>query len=284
MPGKKALLIGINYTSIPNITLRGCINDIVHIRCMLMDAYDYDGSNIVSLRDDIAGSSTQPTKNNILANMKQLAVQSSGLDEIWIHYSGHGTQLPDKIQASGYNDVIVPLDYSSNGFVTNHELYSVLKTFQCRTILCFDSCHDAAVCELPWSYQYNSPGKFTQIKNNTLAFANPNIFMFSGCRDTQTCADEFNKLEVQYEGAFTEALIACLRASHHNIGFMAFFQAICTYLANGGYSQIPVFSSSSQTPNLTFVRALTLYSSSPNPTATTNKQAVTGLMRSILYA
>jgi predicted RNA-binding protein with RPS1 domain len=50
---KKALLVGLNYTSTPQIQLRGCINDVVHISEVLMDGFDYDRSNIIQLRDDI---------------------------------------------------------------------------------------------------------------------------------------------------------------------------------------------------------------------------------------
>ena len=90
---KKALLIGINYKSIPSISLNGCIDDTINMRNMLIDAYGYDNSNIVMLRDDNPNLFIPPTKNNIMQQLQRLALQSSNLEEIWIHYSGHGSQI-----------------------------------------------------------------------------------------------------------------------------------------------------------------------------------------------
>jgi len=39
---KKALLIGIDYIKNPEYYLRGCINDVIVVRNMLIDAYDYN--------------------------------------------------------------------------------------------------------------------------------------------------------------------------------------------------------------------------------------------------
>jgi len=279
MANKKALLIGINYTSVPKIRLNGCIDDIINMKNMLLDAYDYDGSNITMLRDDLP-TAQQPTRANILKNLKALAAQSANLAEVWIHYSGHGSRVPNKSQSSGYDNLIVPIDYAQNGFVMNNELYSIIKTIQCRTILLFDSCYDATVCNLPWSYQYISPGKFIQVNNNNFVFTNPNIFMFSGSKDNQPSSDMYDAEDRDYEGVFTDAFVDCLRAGHHNISFMTLYENICVQIAKAGYPQVPVFSSSSKTPSLSFVRALSTYSI-PS-TQVSAKKTVAGAMRSVM--
>jgi len=51
---KKALLIGIDYIDVSGVSLKGCINDAINMRNMLIDAYDYEPENIVMLRDDDA--------------------------------------------------------------------------------------------------------------------------------------------------------------------------------------------------------------------------------------
>ena len=63
---KKALLIGIDYIKIPDITLNGCINDTINIKNSLIDAYDYDINNITMLRDDETRPVLQPTRENII--------------------------------------------------------------------------------------------------------------------------------------------------------------------------------------------------------------------------
>ena len=65
---KKALLIGINYLSIPANTLKGCINDIENMQEVLIGGLQYDSSNIVMMRDDLSGN-VVPTRQNILDHL-----------------------------------------------------------------------------------------------------------------------------------------------------------------------------------------------------------------------
>lgn len=246
---KKALLIGIDYISVPKITLNGCISDIINMKNMLIDAYDYDTNDIIMLRDDISDASTQPTKENIMNHLSVMQNASVNLDELWIHYSGHGSRIPDNSQNNVPDDVIIPIDYETKGLIINYELFSIIKNIKCRTILVFDCCHSATVCELPWSIQYDTVTSTTStIKNNDYIIENPNIFMFSGSKDDQTSADMFDIEDRESEGAFTDAFMDCLRNSHHNISCITLYKNICIHLSNGGFTQTPVFSSSSQNP------------------------------------
>jgi hypothetical protein len=254
---KKALLIGIDYTSIPSVALNGCIYDVININRMLVDAYDYRSANITVLRDDINNPTTLPTKANIMNNLISLASQSANLEEVWIHYSGHGSQIPDKNkdEISGYDSILVPLDYQSKGFIVDDDLLNIIKTFACKTILMFDSCHSGSVCDLPWSFQYVSPTNWIKTKNNSATINNPNIFMFSGCKDDQTSADAYFKSDKCAAGAFTNALITGLRYYRHNVSISNLYQYICNYLKSGGFTQLPILSTTTQTPNFTFQRA-----------------------------
>lgn len=246
---KKALLIGIDYISVPKLTLNGCISDIINMKNMLIDAYDYDVKDIIMLRDDILDASTQPTKENILNHLSMMQIASVNLDELWIHYSGHGSRIPDSSQNNIMDGVIIPIDYKTNGLIVNSDLYSIIKDIKCRTILLFDCCHGATICELPWSMLYDTVTSTTSIiKNNDYIIENPNIFMFSGSKDDQTSADMFDVEDRGYEGAFTDAFMDCLRDSRHNISCITLYENICIHLSNGGFAQTPVFSSSSQNP------------------------------------
>jgi len=69
----------------------------------------------------------------------------------------------------------------------------------------------------------------------------------SGCRDNETSADSFNSLD-QSSGAFTNALIECLRESHHTISILELYKNSCLYLLKDGYSQTPLLSSSNDDP------------------------------------
>lgn len=254
---KRALLIGINYTSIPEITLNGCIDDIVNMRNVLIDAYDYQSSNIVLLRDDIYEPTFQPTLTNIMNQLKRLAAQSSSKDEIWVHYSGHGSLLQkvNDTNPSHVDNILVPVDYPLKGFIREEDLLDVIRTIKCRAIFLFDCCHSGSMCDLPWSIQYNSPTSYSTIQNNTAVINNPDIYIFSGCKDNQTSADTYSDVLGQAVGAFTNAFIESLRKSRHNTSLLLLYRDICMKLANDGYTQVPVLSLSKVPNSFVLTRA-----------------------------
>lgn len=49
---KKRALLNEKRCNNPENTLNGCIDDIINVRNVLIDAYNYDVSNITMLRDD----------------------------------------------------------------------------------------------------------------------------------------------------------------------------------------------------------------------------------------
>lgn len=252
MSNKKALLIGCNYINTTN-QLNGCINDIIHVRNMLIDAYAYLPTNITMLRDDV--STILPTRANILNSLKLIIGQSSSLTEIIIHYSGHGTSLrdADSDELSGQDQAIVPLDYNRNGIISDDELFNIIKDAKCRLLLFFDSCHSGTVCDLQYSINYVNR-TFVRSTNNSKRVANPNIIMMSGCRDDQTSADSYSNLEDLAVGAFTNCLLETLRASNHNVDILRLYNDVCYNLSKAGFSQIPILSCSSYMPTYTFVR------------------------------
>ena len=253
---KKALLIGCNYNSIPNARLYGCINDIINMRNMLIDAYDYKSSNIIMLRDDINSTNSLPTAKNIMDNLTKIIENSSNCEEIWIHYSGHGSKIADKNkdEADGFDEVIVPLDYKKVGVITDDILFSVIKNSKCKTILLFDSCNSGSVCDLQWSFETKN-GLFIKTMNPNREITNPNIFMISGCKDSQNSSDIYSNSNAESCGAFTNAFLECLRNSGHNIGILTLHNNICTTLiAQGFKTQTPILSTTNEMPSYIFQR------------------------------
>jgi len=251
---KRALLIGCNYTTIPSIALRGCINDIVNVKYILVDAYNYYLENIVMLRDDIATS--LPTRANIIKELTSIVANSLSCSEIWIHYSGHGTQISQKIGGLAVlNDCIVPLDYATKGFIMKDDIFAIIKNTKCPTYIMFDSCHSGTISDLEYSILYQTPTTFTRIQNNQVLLANPNIVSISACKDSQTSAEIYDKMDAESEGAFTDCLANCLRASHHNISVLNLYQNVCISLAQRGFTQVPVLSSSIPIPTAYLKRA-----------------------------
>lgn len=253
-----ALLIGSNYMSTPNIRLNGCINDIVNIRNMLTDAYNYPMHNIVMLRDDSTNPALLPTYANIMSALMELVVKSTTSSQIWFHYSGHGIQYADpsaNIIEKGLGDCIVPCDYMTAGFITQETLYKIISEVKCATIITIDACHSGSICDLEWSFLFVDADKYTRTQCKPgVDLSNTNIYMISACRDAETSADAFDSEAQIPMGAFTDALITCLRSSGHNIPLIMLYKEICIYLQEAGFLQVPVLSSSSKDLTANFTR------------------------------
>lgn len=251
---KRALLIGANYTATPSVRLNGCINDIVNMRNTLIDAYGYQDANITVLRDD--DKNRLPTKANILAALNAVIAASAAEDTLWVHYSGHGTQIRDTTgtESDGLDECIVPCDYNKAGFIDDNTLRNIIALAKCQMMLCFDSCHSGTVCDLQYSMNYSN-GSISTVVNNTKSIADTNIVMLSGCRDAQTSADAYNSFSQQGVGAFTISLLETLRASDHNVDLMTLYKNLCSNIAKSRFSQIPVLSSTVANPSYQFAKA-----------------------------
>lgn len=84
---KRALLVGINkYVTRPESRLRGCCNDVVNIRDVLLQFYGYKAEDIRVLTDERA------TKTAIMERLMWLITTASAGDNLLFHFSGHGSQ------------------------------------------------------------------------------------------------------------------------------------------------------------------------------------------------
>jgi hypothetical protein len=256
---KRALLIGCNYQAVPQARLYGCINDIVAVRNVLVDAYGYPVNNIVLLRDDVpANKAALPTRANILAAMDAVLTASNNAnDEVWIHYSGHGTQVRDTNgdEPDGADEAIVPCDFTTAGMITDDTLFDLLnQKAKCRVLLFFDSCHSGSVCDLQYNRNFQNGTVVSSVLPNRAISRNPNITLLSGCRDPQTSADTYSAVQALGVGAFTNALLECLRKNDHNVDIKKLHVDVCVYLQSSGYDQVPALSSSASVPAYSFVR------------------------------
>lgn len=275
---KKALLIGINYINSQN-ELYGCINDVINMRNMLIDAYGYDSNNITVLREY---TDNLPTRLNIINNLISIVSQSGNLKELWIHYSGHGSQIGDRNndETDGLDEIIVPLDYQDSGFITDDVIFNIVKNSKCPTILIFDSCSSGTICDLMWNFNVSSSTKISAVKTNNVPIKNPNIFCFSGCKDAQTSADIFNYDSLQSCGALSNAISQCLRFNKHNVDIAKLYLDVVAYLTLQGLTQMPQLSASSQKPNYRLCHVL---DKKVNNTYLSSSLVLRNTMRNILH-
>ena len=78
---------------------------------------------------------------------------------------------------------------------------------------------------------------------------NPNIYVFSGCKESQTSADAFDNEIVEYVGAFTASFLKCLRANNSDIPIYQFYKNVFDYMKVRGFSQQPILTASSNKLN-----------------------------------
>ncbi|KAI3404294.2 casA [Candida oxycetoniae] len=157
---KKALLVGINYIGTSN-ELKGPINDVNNVENFLL-RHGFSSDNIVKLTDNQRIQRAIPTRKNILDAIQWLVKDAKPNDSLFFHFSGHGGQTADQPdqygnydEDDGYDEVIYPLDFETNGFIIDDLLHDMMiKTLPpgCRLTALFDSCHSGSVLDLPYMY------------------------------------------------------------------------------------------------------------------------------------
>ena len=86
---KKAVLIGVNRYRIPGADLRGCVPDVNNMSNLLQRQYGFDAADITMLTDFAA------TKTAIEEAITGLVSGGKRGDVLLLHYSGHGSSVPD---------------------------------------------------------------------------------------------------------------------------------------------------------------------------------------------
>jgi hypothetical protein len=138
-----ALLIGINdYQALP--ALNGSLNDVETMRELLVNRYEFDPDNVTVLTD------TQATRQGILDALKALVARTGPDDIVYIHYSGHGSQVEDLNgdEADGADETICPRDARTPGIpdITDDEIDAIISGFKTPSVfVVMDSCHSGTV-------------------------------------------------------------------------------------------------------------------------------------------
>lgn len=246
---KHALLIGINYTGTTS-QLNGCQNDVIKMKDVLKSHYEYKEENITMLIDKAGFIS--PTLFNIVSQFDSLYLKSKNglIDELYIHYSGHGTNIidKDKDEIDGKDECIVPLDYNKSGVITDDDIYSFLSKIEPikKIIWIFDSCNSASCSDLPYSYTLNTSNKIikqTLSKRKPIA-NNKNIFVLSGCLDAKVSYDVREP-----DGTPCGLLSYNLRKTLEQFGYTCTIMQLLTNIKKGfgKNDQTPVLSVNSNT-------------------------------------
>jgi metacaspase-1 len=245
---KKALLIGICYFGTSS-QLNGCINDVENIKKYLLNN-GYSLRDITVITDN---TRTKPTRAVIIKSILDIIL--SGADRIFIHYSGHGSyELDlDGDEEDGNDEALVPLDYATEGLITDDQLRSLFNFMKptSKITVVFDCCHSGSALDLGYSMEEMLLNKRSNTKQwcvkkngNKYVDTNGQVILISGCQDPQVSYDDF--ITGKYQGALSYCLLECLKTKPET--WLDLLKNIRKMLKDNSYSQISCLSSGRNIP------------------------------------
>jgi len=261
---KRALLIGINKYLIPGSDLRGCVNDVDDIKAALVEVCGFKKGDIAVLTD--AGA----TKKAMQAGITALVKASKKGDVAYLHYSGHGSNVPDDNgdEADGRDEILCPANLDWDDPLRDDWLRTTLDGLRAGVGLTvvMDCCHsgtntramlppDAPVKEryLPspaelWAAETGRGLRrrvTTELRRSTpctrkkadIVTADLPEVLITGCRDTQTSADAF--INGRYNGALTFSLVEAIRGSKGKLTYRDLHDRASAALKKKKFDQVP---------------------------------------------
>lgn len=238
---KRALLVGINkYVTRPGSNLRGCCNDVVSIRDILLRIFGFKAEDVRVVTDERA------TKAAIMKRLRWLITTSTAGDNLYFHFSGHGSTIRDRSGdelSDGLDELLCPTDINfDTTAILDDELSYLLSALPKGVSLdvSLDACHSGTstrggLFALPEIIATVSTARFLAppldiqlrvdetltLPVTKLALPRENNMdsmrhcLFAGCTDAQTSADAC--IRGGYAGAFSFTLCEVLRATQGKI-------------------------------------------------------------------
>jgi hypothetical protein len=233
---------------------------------MLIDTYAYKTENIKVLRDDLQVDNTLPTRANILQSIRDVVSASEDKDEIWLHFSGHGSYVVDEgnDEVDKRDEGIIPSDFNESTIpiILDDELKTLLNEVKGTVMITQDCCNSGTGWDLPYMYTRQSNGSYSRSVEGARfsQTTTKNIYMLSGSRDDQLAVETGDRL-----GAFTDVLMECLRRRNHTVSLFNLENDINELLKERNLEQRTVFTSANYTASLANItRSMIMSSSAPD--------------------
>ena len=262
---KKAVLVGINRYRVPGADLRGCVPDVKNMSRLLQEQYGFDAGDITMITDFDA------TKKAMEEAIEGLIKGGKSGDVLLLHYSGHGSNVPDDNndeEDDNRDEILCPTDLDWYDPFRDDWLRKVFDGLKAGVSLTFisDSCHsgtvtremkppDAEVIDRylpsPWDLAIVESGReLTGTTRGTVHKAPekerkardivpvdiPEV-LISGCRADQTSADAH--ISGGYAGALTYNLVEALTEGGTSLSYRDLHDQTCDKLKRGRYEQVP---------------------------------------------
>jgi len=253
---KRALIVGINYVGTGN-DLKGCINDANNVNEFLK-SQGFDDIKLVLEQE--------ATTAGIKAGLEWLVSGAQPGDMLYFHYSGHGSQLPSKIETDGFEEIICPFDLNwRDKVITDDTLRQIFNKVPggVNTTLFLDCCHSGTMLDQTQSLAETrdlqaKPKKTRKKKDSrylkppasvlkkladrelvdwqTSKDVNKDALLIAGCQENQTSADAF--IDGTYQGAATASMLKIMKSSPGQT-YKSLVEEMRDFMKRNGYSQIP---------------------------------------------
>ncbi|MGA8753177.1 caspase family protein, partial [Candidatus Deferrimicrobium sp.] len=138
---KKALLVGINRYPDPGNELKGCVNDVRQMADTLKSRYGFPGDGSLRILTD-----ARATTKAILDGLAWLTAGASPGDSLVFHFSGHGSQVPDRNgdeTSDRLDEILCPYDLDWDHPLTDDDLAAACADVPPGALLTviLDCCH-----------------------------------------------------------------------------------------------------------------------------------------------
>jgi hypothetical protein len=257
-------MIGVNRYRIPGADLRGCVNDVVNMTGVLTEVYGFAKADIVTLTDEAA------TRKAMQAAILALVNGGRKGDVLYLHYSGHGANVPDANgdEADGRDEILCPTDLDWKAPLADDWLratFNRLREGVSLTVV-MDCCHSGTNTRAlqppdapsiprylpnPWDLMAVESGRrlkgAVRVGMRTASKAarrrsdvvNVDIAetLVTGCRDNRTSADAY--IGSTYNGALTYHLAAAIREKKGKLTCREMHALTTARLAKARFDQIP---------------------------------------------
>ena len=261
---KRAFLVGINRYQIDGADLRGCVNDVKDLSAALVQFHGFKKSDITVVTDQAA------TKKAMQAGISRLVRDSKKGDVALLHYSGHGSNVPDdnRDEADGRDEILCPTNLDWDDPLRDDWLRTTFDGLRAGVNLTviMDCCHsgtntrailppDAPIKERylpsPSSLKAVESGRSVAKKvtselrrsprasrkaKDIVPAALPEVLV-TGCRDTQTSADAF--INNRYNGALTFAIVEAMKAGRGRLTYRELHDRVAAVLKTRKFDQVP---------------------------------------------
>lgn len=261
---KRAVLIGINKYQVPGSDLSGCVNDVKNLRGALTTYYGFADKDITTLTD------LKATKKAMQRVIKKLIAGGKKGDVLVLHYSGHGSNVPDDNgdEADRRDEILCPTDLDWKDPFRDDWLRTTVNKLRkgVSLTIIMDCCHSGTITRaitppdaprkerfLPCPLDLMAVESSRKLRGTVrgqlgkaprgrkrksdVVHADIQEMLITGCRDTQTSADA--RIGGTYNGALTYYLVESIKEAKGKLTYRELHRRTIAKLKQQDFDQVP---------------------------------------------